>query len=186
MSERFAARRVAIIGLGLIGGSLARSLRRHAAVEEIVGCVHRTSDIPLARELGLADHITASVAEAVADAEIVIVAVAVDAIGAVCEQMRDALAADAIVTDVGSTKASVIADVRTALSAEQFRNFVPGHPISGTENSGLRASVENLFEGKRTLVTPLPETRGAAVQRVEQLWRAVGAQVTRMQPRHHD
>ena len=186
MSERFAARRIAIIGLGLIGGSLARALRRHAAVDEIVGCVHHTSDIPLARELGLADRVTTSVAQAAAGAEIVVVAVGVDAIGAVCSQMRDVLGADAIVTDVGSTKTSVITDVRAALSTQQFRRFVPGHPISGTENSGLRASVDGLFEGKRTLITPLPETCDSAVRRVEQLWRTIGACVTRMQPTHHD
>lgn len=186
MSERFAARRVAIIGLGLIGGSLARALRNTADIDEIVGCVHSPNDVALARELGLADRVTANIAEAVAAAEVVILAVGIDAMGGVCRQMRDTLAAEAIVTDVGSTKASVVADVRAALSADQFENFVPGHPISGTENSGLRASVDDLFGGRRTLLTPVAETRADAVARVEQLWQTVGARVTIMDPVHHD
>lgn len=184
--SQFAASRVAIIGLGLIGGSLARSLRARAGVAHIVGCVHKQSDIALALELGLADSVTTDIAEAVAGADVIIAAVGVDAMGTVFAQLHGSLSADAVITDVGSTKASVVAAARAALSADEFSRFVPGHPISGTENSGLRASIDGLFENRRTIVTPLPETRPAALARIEALWQSAGARVTRMAVAHHD
>lgn len=186
MTACFSAQRVAIIGLGLIGGSLARALRAHAAVDELVGCVETHADVALARELGLADTLTTNVAAAVAGADVVVLAVGVDTMGAVCAQLRDALPADTIVTDVGSTKASVVAAAQAQLDADAMTRFVPAHPIAGTENSGLRASVDELFRHRRTIVTPLPGTDAAALARVEQMWRSVGASVTTMTPGHHD
>lgn len=182
----FTARRVAIIGLGLIGGSLARSLRARADIGHISGCVHKQADVALALELGLADSVTTDVAAAVAEADIVIAAVGVDAMAEIFSQLHGHLAADAVITDVGSTKASVVAAARAALSADEFTRFVPGHPISGTENSGLHASVDDLFVNRRTIVTPLPATQPEALGRIEALWQSVGARVTRMAVAHHD
>src|SRR5699024_8007420 len=163
MTERFAARRVAIIGLGLIGGSLARALRAGADVEHIAGCVRKDSDVALALELGLADSVTTDVAEAVAGADVVVLAVSVNAMEPLLAQLAPVLDAKSVVTDVGSTKGSVVAAARATLNAAALTRFVPGHPIAGTEHSGLRASIEGLFSGRRTILTPLPETDPAAV-----------------------
>lgn len=184
--SRFAARRVAIIGLGLIGGSLARALRSEADVDHIVGCVRKPGDVALALELGLADTATTDVVAAVTAADVVVVAVGVDAMAGVFAQLHGALAVDAVVTDVGSTKGSVIAAARAAFDADELARFVPGHPISGTENSGLRASVDGLFANRRTILTPDPATRADAVARIEALWLGVGAEVTTMAAAHHD
>lgn len=186
MTERFCARRIAIVGLGLIGGSLARALRTDTDTAEIAGCVATDADAVLARELGLVDLVTTDVAEAVAGAEIVVLAVGIDAMGPVCRQLRAGLADDAVVTDVGSTKAGVIAAVRAALGDDAMPRFVPGHPIAGTEHSGLRAGFYGLFAGRRTILTPLSQTDPAALARIERLWQAVGARVSRMTPAHHD
>lgn len=186
MTERFAARRVAIIGLGLIGGSLARALRAGADVEDIAGCVRKDSDVPLALELGLVDSVTTDVAEAVAGADVVVLAVSVSAMQPVLAQVAPALGSETIVTDVGSTKASVVAAARAALGESALARFVPGHPIAGTEHSGLRASVDGLFSDRRTILTPAAEADPAAVARIEHMWQAVGARVTMMTAAHHD
>lgn len=186
MTQRFAARRIAIIGLGLIGGSLARALRRHADVGELVGCVETEADATIARELGLVDRVTTSVADAARAADIVVLAVGVDAMDAVCAQLQGALPAQGLITDVGSTKASVIAAAHARLDAQAMARFVPGHPIAGTEHSGLHASVDGLFAGRRAIITPTQATQPDAVARIKQLWQAVGACVTTMTPSQHD
>lgn len=186
MSERPAAKRVAIIGMGLIGGSLARVLQAHSDVGHVAGCVETDADAALARELGLADSVTTNPLEAAAGADIVVLAVGIDAMGPVCARLGGALGPDTVVTDVGSTKAGVIADVRSQLGDHVMTRFVPGHPIAGTENSGLRAGFQGLFAGRRAILTPLDETDPAALARVEQLWRAAGAHVSLMDPAHHD
>ncbi|HLQ85582.1 MAG TPA: prephenate dehydrogenase/arogenate dehydrogenase family protein [Salinisphaeraceae bacterium] len=186
MRQRFAVQRIAIIGLGLIGGSLARALRKHAEVAEIVGCVRREADVALALELGLADRVTTDAAAAVRDADIVVLAVGIQTMGPLCRQLQGALAANAIITDVGSTKQSVIAAVRAELAAPELARFVPGHPIAGTENSGLRASIDGLFCNRRTILTPLAETEPGAQACIAELWQAVGAKVSVMSPAHHD
>jgi len=177
---------VTIIGLGLIGGSLARALQTVATVERVVGCVENDSDAATARELGIADAVTTDAAAAVAGADMVVLAVGIDAMGTVCRRIRAALPPQAIVTDVGSTKVSVIAAVRAALGAENMPRFVPGHPISGTEESGLHAGFDALFRGRRAILTPTEETRAEALDLVEWLWQAVGAHISRMAPEHHD
>lgn len=186
MSSGFCARRIAVIGLGLIGGSLVRALRANVGVEHVAGCVETDADAALARELDLVDSVTTDIASAVAGADIVVLAVSVDAMRPVFERLRDVVDVDTIITDVGSTKGSVIAAARAVLDTQTLARFVPGHPISGTENSGLRASIDGLFVGRRTILTPLEETRADALARVEQLWQSVGAQVGTMAPAHHD
>lgn len=186
MTTQFSARRVAIIGLGLIGGSLAHALRRDAAVEEIVGCVETEADAALARELELTDSVTTDIATAAAGADIVILAVGIDAMAPACRQLANVVSEQTILTDVGSTKTSVIAAVKAELDTDTMTRFVPGHPIAGTEHSGLRAGFYGLFRDRRAIVTPLTDTDAQAVARVEQLWQAIGARVSRMAPAHHD
>lgn len=186
MNSGSGTQRIAVIGLGLIGGSLVRALRAQADVKHVAGCVKTESDATLARQLNLADSVTTNMADAVAGADIVVVAVGVEAMGPVFEQLREVLPQQTIVTDVGSTKGSVIAAARAAFDADTLARFVPGHPISGTENSGLHAAVDGLFAGRRTILTPLDETSDAALAHIELLWQSVGAQVSVMAPAHHD
>ncbi|HEY8553426.1 MAG TPA: prephenate dehydrogenase/arogenate dehydrogenase family protein [Burkholderiales bacterium] len=177
--------RLAIIGVGLIGGSLARALRAQECVGEIVGYGRTLAHLEEAVRLGVIDGVEPSAAAAVRDADMVVVAVPVGAMREVFEEIEPALAPEAVVTDVGSVKAPVIADARAAFG-DRFADFVPGHPIAGTERSGVAASFAELFEGRRVILTPEPETDAAALERVRAMWTAVGARVGTMTAAEHD
>jgi prephenate dehydrogenase len=178
-------RRLAVVGVGLIGGSLARALREAGEVGEVVGCGRGRENLERGVALGVIDRWTHSVAEAVDGADLVFVAVPLGAMRGAFAAMRDHLAPDAVVTDGGSAKASVVTDARAALGA-RIASFVPGHPIAGTERTGVEASFAALYRNRRVILTPLPETAPAATQRVEAMWRACGAEVTTMSVEHHD
>ena len=177
--------RLAIIGVGLIGGSLARALRAQECVGEIVGYGRTLAHLDEAVRVGVIDGVEPSAAAAVRDADMVVVAVPVGAMREVFEEIEPALAPEAVVTDVGSVKAPVIADARAAFG-DRFADFVPGHPIAGTERSGVAASFAELFEGRRVILTPEPETDAAAFERVRAMWTAVGAHVATMTAAEHD
>lgn len=177
--------RLCILGVGLIGGSLARDLRRLGLVEEVIGCSRKRANLERARELGVIDRFDVDPARAVEGADMVVLAVPLGAMAELLETMRPGLAREAVLTDVGSAKLSVIAAARAAFG-EVPANFVPAHPIAGTEHSGVEASVEGLFAGHRVILTPVEATRPAAVDRVRHLWQAVGAEVLEMDPAHHD
>ncbi len=178
-------RRLAVVGVGLIGGSLARALRAAGEVGEIVGCGRGKANLDRAVELGVIDRYSHDVAEAVAGADAVFVAVPLGAMRDAFAAMRDHLAPDAVVTDGGSAKGSVVADARAALG-ERVRLFVPGHPIAGTERTGVEASFATLYQNRRVILTPLPENDAAAVDRVARMWRVCGAEVAEMSVEHHD
>jgi prephenate dehydrogenase len=178
-------RRLAVIGVGLIGGSLARALRTAGAVDEVVGCGRSTANLERAVDLGVVDRWTHDPAQAVAGADLVFVAVPLGTMGQVFVAIRDALAPDAVVTDGGSVKGSVVADARAAFGQVPPR-LVPGHPIAGTERSGVDASFAGLYQDRRVILTPLPETDPRAVERVSGMWQACGALVTLMDVAHHD
>jgi prephenate dehydrogenase len=177
--------RLAIIGVGLIGGSLARALRGVGAVGEIIGCGRSVENLALAADLGVIDAYTHDPAIAVRDADMVFLAVPLGAMRAALEQMRDHLRPDAVVTDGGSVKGSVVADAREVLGAVLPR-FVPGHPIAGTERSGVAASFPELFHNRRVILTPLPETDPGALAKVRAMWESAGAMVASMDVAHHD
>ena len=176
--------RVALIGIGLINGSLALNLRHHALAGELVACARRRATLDRARELGLADRTTTDLREAVRGADLVVIGTPPAAAGPVAQAIAPGLAGGAIVTDVGSYKAQVIRDVRPHLPEPD--RFVPGHPVAGTEHSGPDAAHEPLFRGRHCILTPLPDTNPAAVERVAAMWRAVGMRVETMTPEHHD
>ncbi|PLY12288.1 MAG: prephenate dehydrogenase/arogenate dehydrogenase family protein [Sedimenticola sp.] len=178
-------RRLAIIGVGLIDGSLARALRQAGMVEEIIGCGRGKDNLDKAVELGVIDRYTHDVAEAVKQADVIFLAVPLGAMADTFRAMKGHLADDAIITDGGSAKASVIEDCRAALGYLPS-GFVPGHPIAGTENSGVEASFATLYQHRRIILTPTSETSPEALLRVEQIWQACGAEVTRMSVEHHD
>lgn len=177
--------RLAVIGVGLIGGSLARALRAAGAVGHVVGCGRALSNLERAHELGVVDSLTQDVGEAVAGADMVFIAVPLGAMRGVFDAIRDRLDPDAVVTDGGSVKGSVVMDAVGAFGGIPPR-LVPGHPIAGTEHSGVEASFAELYHQRRVILTPLPETDPDAVARVTAMWEACGAEVTNMSVAHHD
>lgn len=177
-------RRVAMLGIGLINGSLAKALRRHGAAGEIVAHARQETTRTRALELGLCDRIEADPAAAVAGADLVVLGVPPSAMGPVAAAMRPGLDAGAIVTDVGSIKAQVVRDVAPHLPAPAL--FVPGHPVAGTEHSGPDAAFDTLFERRRCILTPIEDTDPAAVRRVRAMWELAGSSVDLMTPEHHD
>ncbi len=177
--------RLAIIGVGLIGGSLARALKRANMVGEVIGCGRHINNLQQAVELGVIDRYDTDPAQAVAEADMVVVAVPLGTIASVFAAIRDNLSAQAIITDVGSAKATVVADARQHLRCHLPR-FVPGHPIAGTEKSGVAASFAELFEQHRVILTPLLETDPQAVTTVSNMWTQTGAEVIAMSVTHHD
>jgi prephenate dehydrogenase len=177
--------RLAIIGVGLIGGSLARALRRGKHVGEIVGFGRSLSNLRQAVELGVIDRAAVSAADAAQKADMVVLAVPVGAMEPVLGEIATALAAHTIVTDVGSVKQPVAAAARRMLGP-RFPDFVPAHPIAGGEQSGVAASRADLFESHRIILTPADETHATAVARVREMWLAAGGQVMLLTMEEHD
>ena len=176
--------RVAMLGIGLINGSLAAVLRRQGAAGEIVAHARQEQTRTRAVELGLCDRAEADPAVAVAGADLVVLGVPPAAVGAVAAAMRPGLSAEAIVTDVSSIKAQVVRDVVPHLPAPS--RFVPGHPVAGTEHSGPDAAFATLFERRRCILTPIEDTDPLAVERVREMWELAGSSVDTMTPEHHD
>ncbi len=177
-------RRVALIGLGLIAGSMALAMRESGLAGRIVGYARSDETRATAREIGLVDEVTDSAADAVAGADLVVLAVPVGAMGPVAAEIAPHLAPGAILTDVGSVKQSVIEAV--ASHVPKGVHFIPGHPLAGTEHSGPRSGFPSLFRNRWWLLTPLPDSDPAAVARLTELVRALGANVETMEPAHHD
>ena len=177
--------RLAIIGVGLIGGSLARALRGAGVVGEIIGCGRSVENLELAFDLGVIDGCTRDPAAAVEGADMVFIAVPLGAMRGVFERIRGSLRDDAVITDGGSVKGSVVADA-VAVFGQVPSRLVPGHPIAGTEHSGVGASFPELYHNRRVILTPLPQTAPDAVDKVRAMWLAAGAQVTDMEVAHHD
>lgn len=177
--------RLAVIGVGLIGGSLARALRSVEAVGEVIGCGRSVENLELALELGVIDGYTQDAGDAVENADLVFVAVPLGAIAGVFEKIRGRLPERAVVTDGGSVKGSVVADAARVFG-EVPPWLVPGHPIAGTERSGVACSFPELYRNRRVILTPMPQTDPDAVARVRAMWEQVGSEVTEMNVAHHD
>ncbi len=175
---------VALIGIGLIGSSLARIIRRENLAKTIVVSTRRPETLARARELELGDDYVGDAAEAVANADLVIASVPVGASESVARKIADRLKPGAIVTDVGSTKASVIQQMAPHLPSAV--HFIPGHPIAGTEHSGPDAGFADLFEGRWCVLTPLPGTDETALAKLTRFWERCGSRVDTMDPEHHD
>ncbi|MDD3650596.1 prephenate dehydrogenase/arogenate dehydrogenase family protein [Immundisolibacter sp.] len=175
---------IVVIGLGLIGGSLARDLRRLG--HRVTACGRDAAKLAPAVELGIVDAVADDWAAALAAAEVVVLGVPVGSLRELYARIRPLLPATAVVTDVGSTKGSVVRDVADACGGRLPARFVPGHPIAGTEHSGFSASVEGLFAGRTVVLTPTADTDPAATARVAALWQQVGARVLQLTPDQHD
>lgn len=178
-------RRLCIIGVGLIGGSLARALRAAGAVGEVVGSSRRAGHLQQAVKLGVIDRYDTDPGKAVQEADMVLVCVPLGAMQSVFRAIKDSIAPGAVVSDVGSAKACVLEDVK-AVFGEVPSWFVPGHPIAGTERSGVEASFAELYQGRRVILTPAAQTDAEATRRVRAMWQAAGAVVDEMDVVHHD
>lgn len=182
-------KQLTIIGVGLIGGSLARALKRAGAVGEIVGSGRDIDHLQQALASGVIDRVEPDMAKAVSAADMVVVAVPVGAMEEIFRTIAPALPATAVLTDAGSTKASVVEAARAAFglpNEELPPNFVPGHPIAGTEKSGVEASFTELYDGRRVILTPTENSAPEAVNRVREMWQQAGAEVVETSVRHHD
>jgi cyclohexadieny/prephenate dehydrogenase len=175
--------RVSILGLGLIGSSIARGIRQHMPSVRVTGYDADPAVRETAVAIELCDDVADSAGTAVIDADLVILCVPVGAMGAVAAEFAADLPADAIVSDVGSSKQSVIEAVRAALPDAIF---IPAHPVAGTENSGPTAGFASLFHHRWCIVTPPEGSDPIAVERVSEFWRRLGAMVEIMEPGHHD
>jgi cyclohexadieny/prephenate dehydrogenase len=176
--------KIALIGIGLIGSSLARVIRRENLTRHIAIATRSAATLKRAEELGLGDSYSIDLKEAVHDADLVVVSVPVGSSGAVAEEIAPALKPGAILTDVGSTKASVIAQMQPFVPREV--HFIPGHPLAGTEKSGPDAGFADVFENRWCIFTPLPDTDPEALEKLSEFWRRCGANIDTMDPQHHD
>lgn len=177
--------RLCVIGVGLIGGSLARALRDAGFCRQVVGAGRNPQHLQTAVDLGVIDRYETDLGMAVAGADMVLVAVPLGAMATVFSAIKGHLAEGAVVTDAGSAKGGVIEAVTQAFNGLP-PSFVPGHPIAGTEQSGVEASFAGLYRHRRVILTPLPETDSHAIDRVRDMWEAAGAHVVIMDPVHHD
>ena len=176
---------VVIIGTGLIGGSLARALKERGVVDRITGVARSRETLDKALELGVVDAVEQDAAVAVENADIVVLATPVATINALLNSIADHLPENCIVTDAGSVKGSVVAAAREALG-DRISRFVPGHPIAGTEESGVEASFATLFQNRRVILTPLPENNPDDIQLIRDMWESCGATVVEMPVDEHD
>jgi prephenate dehydrogenase len=176
--------KVVIVGVGLIGGSFARALRAAGAVKTLVGVGRSPEAMARALELGIVDQV-ATIAAAMRGADLVLIAAPVAQTGPILASLLPHLEPHTIVTDAGSTKTDVAQSARAALG-ERVGQFVPGHPIAGRETNGPDAAIVDLYHGKKTVLTPLPENTAAAVARVAAAWSACGAVIHQLTPQEHD
>ena len=178
-------KKLVIFGVGLIGGSLALALKRANYCEQIVGCSRQVEGLQKAVELGVIDSYTLDPAQAVKGADMILLAVPMGAMASVLSSIKGHTEANAVITDAGSAKASVVAAAESVYGVIPD-NFVPGHPIAGAEKSGVEAALVDLYDDHKVIVTPLPQTSSDAEQRVIKMWEAAGAEVESMDVKKHD
>lgn len=176
---------VTIIGVGLIGGSLARALKRGGLCNHVTGCGRTEASLRRAAELGVIDDYETDVRAAVAQAGLVVLATPLSSTETLLRELAPALQPDAVITDVGSAKGAVVAAAERVLGAHLPR-FIPGHPIAGTEQSGVEHSFAELFDDHLVILTPLKDNDAAALRRVREMWQACGARVVSLDIDHHD
>ncbi len=183
--NNFLIKKIAIIGVGLIGGSLALALKKAGQIQTVCGWDTNSDNLRLAVELGVVDDAAADIAQAVADADVVMLAVPVGNMLQVAQMVIPNMQPEAILTDAGSVKESVVTAIEP-LAISSGVSFVAGHPISGTERSGAGAAFAELYCGKRCILTPTDKTDTAAVAVIEAMWQAAGSEVVYMDVVKHD
>ncbi len=177
--------RVAVLGIGLVGGSVAAALRAREMAARIVG-YSPGDDAERARSLGLIDAVATSPAQAVEGADLVVLAAPIPALPGLLGEIAADIGSETLVTDCASTKQSTVAAARSALGSSAYRRFVPGHPIAGRELRGPEASRADLFEGGTVVLCPQPQTDPQACERIARTWKALGATVVMLDAKEHD
>lgn len=176
--------KLTIVGVGLIGGSLALALKEAEAVGEVIGVGRGRANLETALELGVVDEFTQELQEGVKDADVVFLATPVLALPRIAEEVLPFMKAGAILTDGGSVKGSVVRDIEPLLP--EGVHFVPGHPIAGTERSGAEAAFSDLYRGKRCILTPTERTDAEALELIRRMWQTAGSEVVVMDVEKHD
>ena len=179
-------KQLTIFGVGLIGGSLALALRKAGYCEKIVGCSRNADHLQRALDLGVIDSYTLDPKEAVQGADMILLAVPLRAIKPVLESIVDHIDSNAIITDAGSAKGSVIRAATAAFGGKVHPNFIAGHPIAGREKSSVEAAIDDLYIDHKVVLTPTSETNGDAVLRVKEMWQTAGASVEILDYKQHD
>ncbi len=178
-------KKLVIFGVGLIGGSVALALKKAGNCPQIVGVGRSGNSLQAALDLGVIDIATDNVADALQNADIVLIAAPVAQTTSILKQIKPHLNTSTVVTDAGSTKSDVLSCAQEILGS-QFSQFVGGHPIAGAEKSGVTAATDNLYTNKNVVLTPTAEANSQAMQTVRQLWQACGANVSEMSAATHD
>ena len=179
-----ALKRLSILGVGLLGGSIGLAVKKRASNEVVIGYGHRASTLDEAIRLGAIDHATSDVREAVREADIVVLCTPVGLFDDLLTEMADALAPGVIVTDVGSTKRGIVTSAERLLP--RGVRFVGSHPMAGSEKRGVRFASADLFQGAVCITTPTERTDPAALEQVESLWQRLGMKIQRLSPEEHD
>ena len=185
MTSNHGINKLCIIGVGLIGGSLAIALKRAGYCSKVTGAGRNTERLQIALDLKVVDAFSTDISEAVSDADMIFVAVPMGAMAAVFEKIDGHVKPDAVITDGGSAKVSVIDDAKQHLK-QSYSQFVAGHPIAGTEQSGVEAAFGELYQNRKIIITPTDETDSSAVEKVISMWLAAGAEVETMSAEQHD
>jgi prephenate dehydrogenase len=178
-------KKITIFGVGLIGGSFALALKKAGVVQSVVGVGRTITSLQRAKELGIIDVVSTSVAEALRDTDLVLIAAPVAQTESILKAIEPHLQPGTVVTDAGSTKTDVVAAARKALG-KKIAQFVPGHPIAGRELNGPDAAIDDLYVGKKVVLAPLPENISADVERVANAWQQCGAVIHRLTAENHD
>ena len=176
--------KMTIIGVGLLGASLAKACKERDLVEEVVGYGRNRENLEKARALKIIDHCPADLAEAVKDADLIVLCTPVTTIIPLIQNMIAGIRPGALITDVGSVKEPIVKEAEKLVPKGVF--FVGSHPIAGGENSGLEASTANLYQGAKCIVTPTDKTNNSALEKISALWQAVGMQIINLSAEEHD
>ena len=176
--------KMTIIGVGLLGASLAKACKERGLVEEVAGYGRNRENLEKARALKIIDHCPADLAEAVKDADLIVLCTPVTTIIPLIQNMIASIRPGALITDVGSVKEPIVKEAEKLVPKGVF--FVGSHPIAGGENSGLEASTANLYQGAKCIVTPTDKTNNSALEKISALWQAVGMQIINLSAEEHD
>ena len=179
-------KKLTIFGVGLIGGSLAMALKKANYVDQVVGCSRSAEHLQRAVDLGVIDSYTLDPVEAVKGADMILLAVPLRAIQPVLERIAGHIEKNAVITDAGSSKGSVLRAAKAVFGGQIPANFVAGHPVAGREKSTVEAAIDDLYVDHKVILTPTAETSDEAIERVSQMWQAAGAIVEMLDVKQHD
>ena len=177
--------KITIVGVGLIGGSLAKALKEKNLAKTVFGYGRDRSRLEEAKKLNIIDDYSTQIEKAVNHADIIVIATPVGTFRNIFSEVKPLIVDDVIISDVGSTKTNIV-DIAKEILGDKSQCFVPAHPIAGKEKSGFEASDGNLYNGKKVIITPIEDNSSESIQVIESMWKNVGAEVDFMSPQSHD